>query len=237
MRVFKADCPYCKTRSVAFTIKKEECWRAPIDPQRFLETRIAWTNFEHTQHQMWLNSRVFRWDTFAICGQCNRGIVATFSVKDKNDNPATASPSLLSHDCIAPSAPDTGAPDHTPENVARFFKQGKENLCGNWDAAGSMFRKALEAALKNKFPDIDGNLYERIKKVNEKGGLTPDMAKWAHQIRRLGNDAAHEEEPFSERDALDLHAFTDLFLRYLFTLPGMLEEARKVAPRSEVPPS
>ena len=43
----------------------------------------------------------------------------------------------------------------------------------------------------------------------------------------LGNEAAHEEEPFTEGDARALHAFTDLVLRYLFTLPGMMAAARR----------
>ena len=100
------------------------------------------------------------------------------------------------------------------------------NLAGNWTAAGMMFRKALETALKAKFPDITGKLVVRIDTAAKAGDLTQDMAEWAHQIRLLGNDATHEEEPFSEEDARSMHAFTDLMLQYLFTLPGMMAAAR-----------
>ena len=89
-----------------------------------------------------------------------------------------------------------------------------------------MFRKALDAGLKNKFPEIKGSLYERIRKAEKERGLTPDLAKWADQIRLGGNEAAHDEEPFSEQDAERLRTFTDLVLRYLFTLPGVLAEAQ-----------
>ena len=99
------------------------------------------------------------------------------------------------------------------------------NLSKNWDAAGSMFRKALEAGLKSKFPDMEGSLYDRIKEAKKKQGLTPELAKWAHEIRLGGNDAAHEEL-FSEKEAKDLALFTQLVFQYLFMLPGMLEEAR-----------
>jgi hypothetical protein len=50
------------------------------------------------------------------------------------------------------------------------------------------------------------------------------MKEWAHHIRRLGNDAAHEEEPFEEDEARGLQSFTELLLTYAFTLPGMLVE-------------
>ena len=97
---------------------------------------------------------------------------------------------------------------------------------GNWDAAGSMFRKVLDTGLTAKFPNIAGTLYERIKAAAKQHRLTPDLANWADQIRLDGNDAVHDGKPFSQEDAERLQTFTELVLRYLFTLPGMLDEAR-----------
>ena len=127
---------------------------------------------------------------------------------------------------VAPALPDTGAPAYTPENVGRFFEQGMENLPRNFDAAGTMFRKALDTALTARFPEIKGRLVDRIDEAANSGAMTRDMAEWAHRIRRLGNDAAHDDDPFSEADARELHGFTELVLRYLFTLPGMLAAAQ-----------
>ena len=89
-----------------------------------------------------------------------------------------------------------------------------------------MFRKALDTGLKSKFPDIEGPLHKRIAKAAEQHELTPALAEWAHQVRLGGNEAVHGEEPLSGKDARALYTFTGLVLRYLFTLPGMLEEAR-----------
>ena len=114
-----------------------------------------------------------------------------------------------------------------------------ENLLGNWDAAGAMFRKSLETALKNKFPDIKGDLYKRIEKAADQHKLTPDLAAWSHQIRLGGKDAVHDEEPFEKEEAERLSDFTRLVLMYLFTLPGMLDEARGTQaeePASVAPP-
>ena len=195
MSVFQNNCPYCGTKRVAFTILCEVTY----------------------------DRHGFYWDTFAQCGHCRRGIVATFETSN-NQKPSDGQYEELLD--MAPSLPDNGAPAYTPENVARFFKQAMDNLPKNWDAAGSMFRKALDTGLTSKFPKIKGRLIDRIKEAEEQQMLTPELAKWAHQIRLDGNDAAHKEEPFEEEDAKKLCDFTRLVFYYLFTLQGMLEKSQ-----------
>jgi len=202
MSIFQADCPHCGTKRVAFTIRSQTNWKRDCSP--------------------------YLWDTFATCGCCDRGVVATFKISGITIPPSECleqqTPITLRE--IAPALPDTGAPSHTPENVARFFEQAMANLPNNWDAAGAMFRKALDTGLKHRFPGITGTLFTRIKKAAKKHELTSDLAAWAHQIRLNGNKAAHEEELFSQQDAKRLSVFTEMVLRYLFTLPGMLDQAR-----------
>ena len=120
------------------------------------------------------------------------------------------------------------APEHTPDNVSRFYLQGMDNIARNFNAAGTMFRKSLDAALKHLDKAGKGTLEKRIDNLPAATGVTPAMKEWAHEIRHLGNDAAHEEDPFTEAEAKSLQAFTELFLTYAFTLPGMLL-ARKPA--------
>ena len=130
-----------------------------------------------------------------------------------------------------PKRASVAAPEHCPANVARFYEQGLENVVRNFDAAGTMFRKSLDAALKHIDPNGKGTLEKRIDNLPPATGVTPAMLSWAHEIRHLGNDAAHEEDPFSEAEAKALQAFTELFLTYVFTLPGMLA-ARKAAAKT-----
>ena len=175
-----------------------------------------------THHKALASQRSGRTDVFASCGHCERGIVAMVRGRPVS----TAEDMYRFGWTTAPDLPDTGAPVHTPGNVGRFFEQGLENLPRNFDAAGTMFRKALDTALTARFSELEGSLMKRIDKAADNGALTPDMAQWAHRIRHLGNDAAHDEEPFSPEDAQELHGFTDLVLRYLFSLPGMLAAAQ-----------
>ncbi len=88
-----------------------------------------------------------------------------------------------------------------------------------------MFRKALETGLKAKFPNKTGTLNENIKSAEQAQKITPEMADWAHKIRRLGNSATHDEEPWTEEEAQEIKGFTELVFQYLFTLPGMMEGA------------
>ena len=127
---------------------------------------------------------------------------------------------------VVPREPTIEAPLHTPDSVARYFVQGEDNLSTNPDAAGVMFRKALETALHVKFRHLSGRLIDRIDAAARQHKLTPEMADWAHRIRVLGNEAAHDDEPFARSDAESLSSFCRLLLLYLFTLPGMMQEAR-----------
>ena len=202
--MFKADCPHCGIQQVAFSVINN-----------IMIADKSGQNF---------------WDVLARCGGCYYGVVATF---DGNDQRTPSEyPSMIPHSLlkILPEPLNTSAPDHTPPHVASFFKQGASSLRQkSFDAAGSMFRKALETSLKSKFPGISSNLtlYKRIEKAVGNHDLTPDMGKWAHEIRVLGNDAVHDEVPFSGEEAQSLHDFTRLVLMYLFTLPGMVPPQEK----------
>ncbi len=121
-------------------------------------------------------------------------------------------------------------PDHVPDNITIFFQQGMDNLNkNNWDAAGAMFGKVIDITTKKIDPELKGSLYERIEQLAKKHLITPDLKDWAHKIRLIRNDALHEASPTGEQEAHDIQIFTDLFLRYVFTLPGILEERRNTA--------
>lgn len=126
---------------------------------------------------------------------------------------------------------ETKAPDFTPDNVAGFFFQGEESFRSkHFDAAGAMYRKALDTATLNIDPDLKGkNLYQRIEALADQFAITPAMRDWAHGIRSLGNDAVHDEVPFTEDQAKDLQTFTELFLTYVYTLLGMLAQRQAEA--------
>jgi hypothetical protein len=79
-------------------------------------------------------------------------------------------------------------------------------------------------ALKKIDPSLSGMLGPRIEKLAKDGELTTDIAEWSRTVKDVGNAAAHDEEPIS-RDA-QLRNFSEMLLRYLFSLPGAVKKRR-----------
>ena len=127
-----------------------------------------------------------------------------------------------------PTVPGPLIPENLPPDVERIYLAAERNYPteGNEEPAGAMYRKALDVGLKKIDPDTKGVLAVRIKKLTEDGKLTSDIQEWSGHIRVLGNEAAHDEEPPSRDELKDLRSFTEMVMRYLFTLPAMVA-ARK----------
>lgn len=170
------------------------------------------------------------------CGVCGNGVVAKYfggSFQHWVSGHGIGDTRLLE---TWPKRSPIEAPQHLADNVARYYLQGMDNLKRkNFDAAGTMFGKALDVGLKRLDPSGKGTLEKRIDSLPEIIGITHPMKEWAHEIRHLRNDAAHEEDPFSSDEAHALQSFTELFLTYAFTLPGMLD-ARRAAVQPAAPP-
>lgn len=61
------------------------------------------------------------------------------------------------------------------------------------------------------------------------------MGLWAHEVRLGGNEAAHEDEPFSKEDAESLRNFIENFLTYAFTLPSAVKRRAPPAGDTQEP--
>ena len=201
--LFRGTCPWCRTKAVSFT---------PMN-------MLRWQESDGTVATSYT-------DVFAMCGACDRGSIAVFQGHHSSHD--TLRNAAL--ECIYPAPPSEDAPPFTPDRCRRFFRQGMSSLhTGNPDAAGAMFRKALEAGLKEKFLSNKRNLIDQIKEAADSGLLTQDMADWANHIRVSGNEAAHGDD-YTMKQAKALQVFTELVLIYLFELPGRLsEEQQKTA--------
>lgn len=84
-----------------------------------------------------------------------------------------------------------------------------------------MYRSALDVATKT----LEGvpakqTFYKRLEWLHDNRRITPDMWSWADRVRIDGNESLHDPEDFDEDDARPLRLFTEMFLRYMFELPG-----------------
>lgn len=198
MATIPLDCPHCGTRKSGFAVVHE--------------TQVTGTE------RKWL---------LLMCSndECMRPVVVLF-------DPFNTEPKY-SHDWINeiyPEAQPLNAPANTPKASEKAFLQGLSNLqMGSEfaDAAGSMFRKALDRGIHEFDPELNQNLSNAIDELADSGSITETMKDWAHEIRSLGNDAAHNDFTFDQ--AKEMKDFTEVFLQYLFSMPAMIERRRAKA--------
>lgn len=182
--VITRNCPYCHTQSVVFTARME--WETR-DGKRALFT----------------------------CGYCGQGVIwecTSGTSLSQMSGDADRTSIIFGRQWPAPQ--DGSAPEDTPASIARYFEQGISSLgAGNYDTAGMMFRKVLETSTKLLDPEKSAKpLVKRIDLLAADGKLTADLAQRAHEIRIGGNDAAHEEEPFTAEEAKEIKASSRIFL-------------------------
>lgn len=118
------------------------------------------------------------------------------------------------------------APEHTPDACAKFFIEAKDNLARRrYETSVMLCRKVLDIATNHLEPDENTtSLAKRLSLLKEQSRITPEMADWAKIIRLDGNTSAHSDENFTEQEAREIISFTETFLLYAFTLPGMVKQ-------------
>lgn len=218
MPSFNAKCPYCAAENVGFHIIAEQ-----------ERPSLAETN----------SGRFILWDVMATCTTCEWSVIAIYShiapgARRKNtpqlcpSDPENWGFKLMD---IFPHPPPSRTPDHLPDRLTDIFLQAENALKrGYWDASGAMSRKTLDVATKLLMKDAErqvGNLGPRIDALAAQGKLTKDLGQWAHHVRLEGNAAAHDEAPFTKDEAEELLDFTELFLTYVFSLPGRMKDKMK----------
>lgn len=73
------------------------------------------------------------------------------------------------------------------------------------------------------------NLKQEINDLADRGLLPPIMKEWSHDIRELGNDAAHPApgaEGTTQKNAQDVVEFLDVLLGFTENLPHRILEYR-----------
>lgn len=131
---------------------------------------------------------------------------------------------------------DAEVPKFLPEATLKALIVAEKNfqLEGCEDAAAMMYRRAIETAIKTKYPEIKGLLLARIDKLAKQNLIPEAMKDWAHQIRIIGNDGAHEMEGVTRFEPTASRGFTDSFLRYLISLPEEVRQRREARSTSKM---
>lgn len=120
------------------------------------------------------------------------------------------------------------APKFTPDPVAKRYLEAEDSFKRKkWTSAVAMYRSALDIATKGMEGVPKEKFYDRLKWMEENNYITKEIRSWADHVRVDGNAALHDPDEFSEADAKPLRYFTEMFLRYVFELPGEVAAYRK----------
>lgn len=114
-----------------------------------------------------------------------------------------------------------------PDAVKTAYDQAAKSLNASlFEPCVLMCRKCLEAVCKTLGVQGD-NLNKRLSRLSETGQIDSRLLKWAHEIRLVGNEAAHDiDTPVTKENARDVLDFTEAILIYIFSLTKRFESFR-----------
>ena len=146
---------------------------------------------------------------------------------------------------VWPKPPTPEIPKNLPENIHDAFLEAERCLINkSFHAAATEARRTLEIVVADLLNKSGENLKNDIKNLENEENLKEDkkdrvlpkaMIEWAHNVRIIGNDSAHNNTPpqYSEEDSREALEFTRMFLTYAFTLPERIKKTREERERRE----
>ncbi len=112
---------------------------------------------------------------------------------------------------------------YLPSSIKRIYDETLIALSNQAPVlAGIGLRALLETVCKEK-QATGGNLLTKIDNLVSMGILTPASAAILHKIRTLGNDAAHEVKPHSDRQLSLAMDIVEHLLKDVYILPKQVE--------------
>lgn len=119
-----------------------------------------------------------------------------------------------------------GIPPDLPARAATYLEQALASIHIP-SGAVMLAASAIDAMLKAK-GYLVGSLYSRIDNAANDHVITPDMARWAHDVRLDANDERHADQDApmpSVDDASRCVDFATALAEILFTLPARVQRA------------
>lgn len=222
------------------TILVANCPRCDADQMTF-DVRAAHLIYYQYSWQRW-------YEMFCVCRHCDRSTTFVLSQKEYEDgdflkrhSPLEFNDALNNHFNIQGyiSIKDIGSaptPDYVEGPIATAFHEGAVSIAvGNWNAAGTMFRLAIDLVTRPILPTCDENgLNNKIRRdlglrlpwLFANNLLPVDLKDLSSCVREDGNDAAHAGT-LEREDALDLLDFTTALLERIVTEPKRLQVAKE----------
>ncbi|WP_418460384.1 DUF4145 domain-containing protein [Brucella intermedia] len=190
--------------------------------------------------------KYFDWEVAGACANCKQVSVYALRINSTGIIPSSFSDNLENDETRLAKTPVRIATvpayvsEHVPARIAGLFREANECRQMTWyEAAGSMYRKTLDVATKHIFthdPRLTDKkpanaLRSRIKAMGEMGILERDIVELADIVALDGNDAVHDEDPYTKEEAEALEDLTFDLLDRLFVRPAKIAavKAKQIA--------
>jgi hypothetical protein len=161
-------------------------------------------------------------DTYsvALCRRCN----SPFLIKQSRYGVPGEFETITNEVVLFPQ-PSRLPAEGIPDSVQRAYEQAhKCYSSSSYEACALMCRRCLEALCKS-LAASGKSLQAKLDALSDTGTIDKRLTQWAHGIRAIGNEAAHDTDTeltkIDARDALD---FTEALLMYIFALNARFTE-------------
>lgn len=150
----------------------------------------------------------------ALCPRCSAPFLGRTSIWGVPGEFET-----ISEDKILFPAPAGASVEGLPEPVLRAYEGAIKSFGATlYEPSALMCRRCLEAVCKH-FSAPGRDLSQRLDALASSGTIDGTLKEWAHGIRLLGNEAAHDVDvSVTQEDAKDVLDFTEALLLFVFTL-------------------
>ena len=127
--------------------------------------------------------------------------------------------------------------DDVPNTIKSAYDQAARSFSASlFEPCVLMCRKCLEATCKN-LRAKGRDLNSKLQSLFDGGHIDSRLLNWAHEIRLIGNEAAHDPDTkVTKRDARDVLDFTEAILIYIFFLTSRFEAFRVRRANSQATP-
>jgi hypothetical protein len=177
------------------------------------------------------------------CGYCNSDISSEKGYSGSNGNSGSAklmAHIAICHKCKKPTFFDLNRNQtpgskfgenvqHIPEeSIVNLFQEAKDCYSINAFTACVMLSRKLLMNLSVSVGAKEGdNFASYVNYLNDNGYIPPNGKEWVDSIRKLGNSANHKIEFNSMEEAQRIIKFTEMLLRFIYEMPGILKETNK----------
>ena len=116
-----------------------------------------------------------------------------------------------------------------PSHIMKDFEEALSCYSiGAYRGAAALARRTVQVICLDKGASKSKKLQEQIDELFTSGVITKDIQEWAHEVRFLGNDAAHPtKNEVSENDAKDILDLLDSLCEVLYITPAKAADRKK----------